>query len=280
MPPSNLLDYRVHRLADAALTPLVKYVWTMRSQEMVSPPDLLIPDGYPEIIFVQQGAYCKAYLDANEPPSVIDRSCAIGIQTRSVLASRLYCCRLVGIKLTPPGAYALLGGRLGDLADCNVPLDELGVDWLASLDQRLQTCPTAEQAVAMVREGLQQQIQSLGEPPLDPLAESLLRSVLQAKGQLKVQALAEANRLSVRHLQRRFKAYFGVSPKQFLTLIRFKYLYKASILQAEPSADFWAYGYYDQMHFIKDFRRHLGVTPSQSSTSLFRALNEMARRNT
>jgi AraC-like DNA-binding protein len=279
MSQPDLLDYRQHRLKPPSLAPFVKYAWTMRSQETESQSDLLIPDGYPEVIFVQRGAYRKTYLRTNQSTE-ITRSCAIGIQTQSVLACRLRCCRLIGIKLTPTGGHALLGQHLASLADRNQSIEGLGLAWLSRLDAQLQACETEAEAVDILSESLSQQVARLGESPLDPVATALLASVLETKGQITVKEMADRHCLSVRHLQRKFKGFFGISPKKFLTLIRFKSLYKASVLQDQSSVDFLVHGYYDQMHFIKDFRRHLGVNPSQRREPTFRQLNQMARRST
>ena len=36
----------------------------------------------------------------------------------------------------------------------------------------------------------------------------------------------------------------------------------------------------NQMHFIKDFQKHLGINPSKSTEAAFLQLNQMARMNT
>ncbi|MCI5082733.1 MAG: hypothetical protein MRY78_13635 [Saprospiraceae bacterium] len=71
------------------LAPYIKYAWVMKAFEPKSRYDLLIPDGYPEIIFVKEGAYEKAFLTPDQPSIIINRSCVIGIQTRTILARRL-----------------------------------------------------------------------------------------------------------------------------------------------------------------------------------------------
>jgi len=72
----------------------VKYIWVIRSQENQSEKDLLIPDGYPEIIFRKNGAYCKDLLNPNKKTQIIDQSCIIGIQDETVLASRMNHCHI------------------------------------------------------------------------------------------------------------------------------------------------------------------------------------------
>lgn len=81
----------------------------------------------------------------------------------------------------------------------------------------------------------------------------------------RVEEVAVRAGLSVRHLQRRFHQYVGVSPKWVLR--RFRLQEAALVLETDPGVD-WAdfalrLGYFDQSHFVNDFRAVLGVTPTE-----------------
>jgi AraC-like DNA-binding protein len=72
--------------------------------------------------------------------------------------------------------------------------------------------------------------------------------------------------ISVRQLRRLFEFYIGDTAKTFSKVVRFQH-----ILKAKPSAQslrqnklFFDSGYYDQAHFIKEFRNLYGVTPSKA----------------
>jgi len=87
MKDNNKLYYK-KILLHKDLENVVKYAWIMKSQEVVqSEFDLLIPDGYPEIIFVLNGVYHKKEINTNQEIT-IENSCVVGIQNQSVLASR------------------------------------------------------------------------------------------------------------------------------------------------------------------------------------------------
>jgi len=275
----NNLYYKKYTLKKE-LQKYIKYAWIMKAYEAKSKPDLLIPDGYPEIIFVKKGAYHKEHLDQNSTSITINNSCIIGIQTQSVLASRRNNCHLVGLKLQPVGAYTLFGENLKNISPINKPLNEFGVEWLGNLDEQIQNWEEDESIIKLLSETLLQQIEKLENDQLHELAASFLAAILNVKGQISVQELAKQHCLSTRHFQRKFKDFFGVSPKKFLNIIRFKHLYKSSILQQKLPANFLEYGYYDQMHFIKDFQKHLGVNPSKSAEKSFLQMNKMAQINT
>lgn len=72
--------------------------------------------------------------------------------------------------------------------------------------------------------------------------------------------------ISTRQLQRLFKYYIGDTAKTFSKVVQFQ-----NILKAKPSSQslkqnklFYDIGYYDQSHFIKDFKNFYGVTPNKA----------------
>ncbi len=275
MPPTNGLEYNKYVLKEE-LGRYVKYCWIMKSHEVRSEKDLLIPDGYPEIIFVRKGAYQKELLLPNSKSQIIDKSCVIGIQSQTVLASRMDHCSLIGLKLTPIGAYALFGSHLNHFQGANCPIAELGVTWLSNLDRNIQNCQDTAVVDLLSTQLTLQLHKAVGNRKLE-MATSYLDTILQVQGRINISELAKRHFVSVRQYQRNFSTFFGVSPKTFLNIIRFKQFYKSSTLQQKAPKNFLEYGYYDQTHFIKDFKKHLGISPSKSSNSLFLQMNEIAR---
>ena len=72
--------------------------------------------------------------------------------------------------------------------------------------------------------------------------------------------------ISPRQLRRLFEYYIGDTAKTFSKVVRFQ-----NILRAKPSSQslrqnklFFDVGYYDQAHFVKEFKNFYGVTPSKA----------------
>lgn len=89
--------------------------------------------------------------------------------------------------------------------------------------------------------------------------------ILQQSGVLNVEADLNTG-VSPRQLRRLFEFYIGDTPKSFSKVVRFQ-----NILRAKPSTQslrknklFFDAGYYDQAHFIKEFRNFYGVSPSKA----------------
>ncbi|HLN95614.1 MAG TPA: helix-turn-helix domain-containing protein, partial [Flavobacterium sp.] len=70
--------------------------------------------------------------------------------------------------------------------------------------------------------------------------------------------------VSPRQLRRLFDTHVGASAKTFANVVRFQhYIREASMQKASATAPhFVDYGYYDQAHFTREFKRFYGRTPS------------------
>lgn len=92
-----------------------------------------------------------------------------------------------------------------------------------------------------------------------------LRQILLRFGVLDIETEIDTG-LSTRQLRRLFDFYIGDSMKTFAKVVRFQ-----NVLRAKPSLQslkknplFLDAGYYDQAHFIKEFKNFYGVTPSKA----------------
>ncbi|MBL8993993.1 MAG: AraC family transcriptional regulator, partial [Spirochaetia bacterium] len=93
----------------------------------------------------------------------------------------------------------------------------------------------------------------------------LVERIVSDRTILKVDDLIRAFDLDKRKLQRLFKRYVGISPKWMIQRYR---LHEAlAALESRRVVNGAAFaqdlGYFDQAHFIKDFKRLVGVTPAE-----------------
>ena len=93
---------------------------------------------------------------------------------------------------------------------------------------------------------------------------SAIQYVIQSQGQIRIEALASQHFISHRQFERKFKEYSGLSPKLFSRIVRFHNACQ-HFGQSTRSLTELAYecGYYDQSHFIHDFKEFSGFHPKQ-----------------
>ena len=97
------------------------------------------------------------------------------------------------------------------------------------------------------------------------LIQTAAKFLHRTRGQYRIAELADACDLSVRQLERGFQQVIGASPRTFARTIRFQEAQRR--LMFDPEVDLtelaYACGYFDQAHFIKDFKAFVGKTPTE-----------------
>jgi AraC-like DNA-binding protein len=95
----------------------------------------------------------------------------------------------------------------------------------------------------------------------DPTVAAAVRAMRFARGTVSIRSLAFGLGLSQDRFEKRFRQELGASPKQYCSILRFRMAlgaYPAHSNLAELAVEA---GYYDQSHFIREFRAVTGETP-------------------
>ncbi|MFL6142898.1 MAG: helix-turn-helix domain-containing protein [Labedaea sp.] len=165
------------------------------------------------------------------------------------------------LKLTPLGAYTLLGVPMGELANQVVDLRDL-LPGVGALTERLANTPGWADRVRLLDAYLTDRAERGPRPA--PELTFALRRLTETHGRCGVGALAGAVGWSRRHLVSRFRQQVGLAPKTLARVLRFEQLLRR--LPAGGAGRFTelalACGYYDQAHMNRDFREFAGTTPT------------------
>lgn len=77
-------------------------------------------------------------------------------------------------------------------------------------------------------------------------------------------AMARSANLSVRAFERRFRNLYRISPQVYVRQLRVRMATRALVYHSRPLAEIAAeFGYADQSHFTREFRRETSMTPGQ-----------------
>ncbi|MBY8885226.1 helix-turn-helix transcriptional regulator [Streptomyces sp. PTM05] len=178
-----------------------------------------------------------------------------------------YTARRGGVLLvafTPPGAYALFGVAMREVANDHVALvDLLGRRPADRLVDELVSAPTWHHRFAVLDRVLTARVSRGREP--DGLLLRAWEELGRCQGQVRIGRLAEELGCSRRYLEKRFGEQVGLTPKTVARVWRFQ---RATHLLMGPGAPTWrevahTCGYTDQAHLAKDFRILAGCTPTQ-----------------
>ena len=165
------------------------------------------------------------------------------------------------VAFAPGAAAAFFLEPVNELYDQTVP-----VDWLknaaafTTLAEKIAETPTKKDQLTLVEEAL---LAKLIKPAPDPVVTAAVNAIKQTCGNTKIAALAKELYISRDALEKRFRASTGTSPKHFSSILRLR----RAIAAHEPGKSLTdialTAGYYDQAHFIRDFRAFTGQPPKQ-----------------
>ena len=167
----------------------------------------------------------------------------------------------ITVALKPCGLYRLLGIPLKQIVDCDFDASLVIGKEITELIEKLLNTLCTDKRNLLIQNYLLAKLAML--KPALPIDKAMLQLV-KSNGNLSVDILASQACVSVRQFERQSLDRIGLPPKYFARMIRFSEAYKFK--ERNPQVA-WTeishlFGYYDQMHLIKDFRHFAGTNPS------------------
>lgn len=244
------------------LQSLVKCYWTL---VVPSQPDvqrqLILPDGCVDICFIL-GDDIKRYTSETEW-ILQPRQMLLGQITEPFYIEPAGYVNTFAVRFYPHGFAHFIDQPLHVLGNKETPLHQL---WGAEIAEKLaasisQAANTEDRIATMERFMLGR----LVEPKtVDQIVQSTIDAMFQQRGSLPLASLLKDEMQKRRQLERKFRSQIGLSPKQLSKVIRLQATLQMLLESSDKSLTEIAYehAYYDQAHFIKDFKEFTGVTPS------------------
>ncbi|MBD8499203.1 helix-turn-helix domain-containing protein [Paenibacillus arenosi] len=171
---------------------------------------------------------------------------------------------VVGVKFKPGGFYPFWHKPISELTDHSISFEDVFGEDDSSLRAAIFAMESLESAVQLVESRLAAVIERLPGIDSDMLLVSELVANIQAdRSMMKVDDVVQRTGMHIRKLQRLFDRYVGVSPKWVIQRYR---LHEAAASMEQGEATDWSkfsldLGYYDQSHFIRDFKAIIGRSP-------------------
>jgi AraC-like DNA-binding protein len=167
-----------------------------------------------------------------------------------------------GVCFKPGGAFPFLGSPADELLNARAPLERFWGSRALALQARLLRARSPASIFDALERAMMAQVR---RPPPQHPAVAFALGEFQSRPQ--ISTVGEVIRqvgLSPRAFIRRFAAEVGLTPKLFCRIRRFQ---QALRLARDGRPSSWAHvaldcGYYDQAHFIRDFRAFSGFTPT------------------
>jgi AraC-like DNA-binding protein len=247
------MNFQIFKAPDH-LKDFVRCFWMLESS-----PDSVTPkvyqsmaDGLGELIFQFKGGF-----EGFERSPIYFRAPKSNVQ-ELILSDEV---EMFGVRLYPHAIPEILGVPANEL--CNTAHD---IRTLLSYQDGV----LAEQvfAASSIRERIYLASSFLSrlviQRTADPISQ-FIKLIIQHDGQVSLKDLLYRSGYSERHFERKFRTVAGFTPKQFARILRYqstkrKYVtgnYKTLSELAQDS------GYFDQSHFIREFKEFSGFDPKR-----------------
>lgn len=241
-----------------ALAQYVRFFWILEG-ELAAGTSYIhrsMADGSAEMIFHYKGLFDT--LVGPNPSSV--RSGIDGQSNRFRRYQVNESFGIFGAYLYPFAVPALLGHSAAALTNQMPDLHTLLAQAGRDLEEQIMTADSNQLRVTILSAFLLDRLLKKQQPA--PAIFSSISYIIQTRGMVDVNTLAGQYYLSTRQFERNFKEFAGFSPKLYSRIIRFQSAIAQYGHTGKSLTDI-AYdcGYYDQSHFIHDFKEFSGLHP-------------------
>jgi AraC-like DNA-binding protein len=232
------------------------------------PDERVYPCGYATLVFhygspsIFQKKNSSKYI---EPNLVI-----CGQQTNYFDLSLSGKTGMILIVFRPHGVKSFFNFPITELLNENLSLHDLINIESIELEDKLFNSPNNKQRITHLENFLIKRLITFGEGfavhnDEFERVEYALEIIGNSKGQIKAHDIAHEICLGIKQFERIFSKYVGINPKKYASIVRFQNVIQMKGKHDNSSMFQLAFdnGYYDQSHFIHDFKSFTGLSPKE-----------------
>lgn len=256
------MDYKIYSPCPK-LSGQVHYHWSLEGSlpDEGAGRERIFPDGCIELLFHYGDPFLKydtAVLSHIQPKAFIHGQIKQFIEIAPTGNVGIFSTRF-----TPAGLQPFIGFDVSSFTGRTLTVAEIWGDEGTELENAMLECGTNKERVSLIEGFLYARL--AGSTTNNPDVAYCVAALLESGGAIAIEKLAYELEIGQRQLERKFIAAVGLSPKFLARIIRFQ-----NTLQLIKSKEFKSFtnvaydgGFYDQAHFIKDFREFTGLNPRQ-----------------
>ena len=254
----------------AHLAPAVAELWLFEGR-VALPRERTFPDGLVDLI-VHLGPRYRAVRAGGGAAEHFPLACVAGVQTApQVVEAPPDALRVLGVRLRPVGAHAVLGCPLPEIAAATIDLASVVGPEAAELAERCADAATADACLGRAGAWIAARLARADRRgAVHPAIAWAAAQIEGAHGAVSVTRLRADSGLGRTRFAEAFRSHVGLGAKRYARVLRFR---RALGLLEAAAADGRAVdgrltrialdaGFYDHAHLAADFREFARLTPS------------------
>lgn len=155
---------------------------------------------------------------------------------------------------------------VNELFNLSLSLDDLFTgNKVSEVGEKLSAAKTDQQRIKTVEQFL---LTELKDIQTDQLIVEAVRMIYQSKGTIRIRELNEKLLISQSPFEKRFRKIVGTTPKKFASIVRFNSVLDNLDKSKSLTEICYENNFFDQAHFIRDFKQFTGDTPENFKRKL------------
>ena len=245
------------------LNAVVKCYWTLEvPADINGERQRIIPDGCIEMAFIL-GDDIKRFTSENDF-ILQPRAMVLGQTIDPFYIQPTGYVNTFAIRFYPYGFANFVNTSISNLVNKETPIRDLfGEEPSKKLEHEIVNATSTQERIEIVERFL---IGRLSESAtIDNIVKTTIDTLLDTKGASPINEILKQDLSKRRQLERKFIKQIGLSPKQLGKVIRLQTALKMLLNEKHETLTKIAYEseYYDQAHFIKDFKEFTGTNPKE-----------------
>ncbi|MFP4369092.1 MAG: DUF6597 domain-containing transcriptional factor [Candidatus Kapaibacterium sp.] len=243
------------------LNKYIRYLWTLEEDKTGGCEQLIFPYGCPELFFFYGDKYAKPTL--NGDLTIMPRFYISGQKTSHYKIKPLGKAGFIAAVFRPHALRLFFDQPANEFRDLDIDMNLISPRY-TEIEEMLYNEPLPRNKAVIIQKFLLKIFNNKKLYDFDRI-DAGMRLIDKLKSTVPTDFLAQSSCLSYRQFDRKFSEFTGITPKQFLKTVRFQ---KAIYLkQLNPGTSMTQLaldcGYFDQAHFIKDFKQFTGIKPGE-----------------
>jgi AraC-like DNA-binding protein len=244
------------------LSQFVELLWSREGENLPKAQSRLLPIGSMELVINLLDDRIPLFdCSSRSPIGSTNGMMICGVHSESFIINNDSKISMMGVHFKPGGNAPFFALPAGELHNQRISLDEVWQGRAAELRDRLLESPTVES-----RFGVLEQFLLMVMKPLDRYtAIAMALQKFEREPTTRVSEVTDKIGFSTRHFNQLFRDRVGLTPKLFCRVRRLQQV--LDLVSGKDRVD-WAdiaiaCGYFDQAHFIHDFRMFANCTPAE-----------------
>lgn len=247
----------------APLSEFVNVLWLYEGYSQPHAKERVLPTGSMQLVInLLEDRTCIYDREDTDRYQTYSGAVMAGAYSEYQVISTAMQASVIGVHFKPGGAYPFLGRPAGELRDTTVSLDALWGRAAVDLRDRLLAAPTPHARIRILECALLKRL--VGGLDSNGAVGFALRRFMVEPHMATVASVTEQVGLSAKRFIQVFRDKTGFTPKVFCRIQRFQKALngvegRRSVEWSKVALDA---GYFDQAHFIHDFRAFSGINPT------------------